>query len=181
MPDRARDTELDRVLIGGREPVSIVMADYDAGWPGRFAVHRERVRRALGPAALMIEHIGSTAVPGLAAKPIIDVLVAVADADDESHVAPALRAAGYELRVREPGHRLFRPPDRGAHIHVWSLGDPEVARHLEFRDRLRDSPEDRRAYEALKRELARREWADMNHYADAKSPLIARILARGRG
>ena len=172
------DAYLDRVLVGGREPRPIVILDHDPSWPARFETERERIGAALGPVALRIEHIGSTAVEGLAAKPIVDVLVTVAEADDEDAFGPALVAAGYELRVREPGHRMFRTPERDVHLHVWSDGDPEVLRHLRFRDRLRASASDRAAYEQLKRELARREWSDMNHYAEAKSELIAEILAR---
>jgi GrpB-like predicted nucleotidyltransferase (UPF0157 family) len=122
--------------------------------------------------------MGSTAVPGLAAKPIVDVLVTVDDPEDDAVIVPALHAAGYELRVREPGHRMFRTPARDVHVHLWSDRDPQVDRHLRFRDRLRSSPEDRAAYERLKRALATRDWRDMNDYADAKGPLIEEILAR---
>jgi GrpB-like predicted nucleotidyltransferase (UPF0157 family) len=174
-----RDASLDAVLIGGREKREIVIVDYDSSWPARYQLERDRVRRALGVSALRIEHIGSTAVPGLAAKPIVDLLVAVADPNDESATVSALEAAGYELRVREPGHRMFRTPGRDVHVHVWGDSDPEVTRHLMFRDRLRRSPADRDAYERLKRELAAREWADMNEYADAKAALIQEIIARG--
>jgi GrpB-like predicted nucleotidyltransferase (UPF0157 family) len=172
------DAYLDRVLVGGRERRPVVIVDYDPSWPERFEAERERISAALGAVALRVEHIGSTAVPGLAAKPIVDVLVTVADPDDEAAFAPALAAAGYELRVREPRHRMFRTPERDVHVHVWGSDDPEVARHLRFRDRLRASAEDRAAYEQLKRELAKREWSDMNHYADAKSDLILEILQR---
>jgi GrpB-like predicted nucleotidyltransferase (UPF0157 family) len=173
-----RDAHLAGVLIGGREKREIVIVDYDSSWPARYQLERDRVRRALGVAALRIEHIGSTAVPGLAAKPIVDLLVAVADPDDDGETVPALEAAGYELRVREPGRRMFRTPARDVHVHLWRHSDPEVARHLIFRDRLRRSSADRDAYERLKRELAAREWADMNEYADAKTPLIEAILSR---
>jgi GrpB-like predicted nucleotidyltransferase (UPF0157 family) len=176
-PDRS-EARLDDVLIGGREKREITIVDYDPSWPGRFERERERVRAALGPAALCIEHIGSTAVPGLAAKPIIDLMVTVRDPDDERAFGPALESAGYRLRVREDGHRMFRTPELDVHVHVWRDSDPQVTRHLLFRDRLRSAPEDRRAYEQLKRRLARREWADMNDYADAKTDLIAAILAR---
>jgi len=173
-----RDAYLDGVLIGGREKREIVIVDYDSSWPARYQLERDRVRRALGGSALRIEHIGSTAVPGLAAKPIVDLLVAVADPDDETVTLTALQAAGYELRVREPGHRMFRTRERDVHVHIWGDADPEVTRHLRFRDRLRRSPADRASYERLKRELAAREWADMNEYADAKAALIEAILAR---
>jgi GrpB-like predicted nucleotidyltransferase (UPF0157 family) len=171
---------LHRVLIGGREKREIVIFDYDPTWPVRFQHERERIQRALGPTALGIEHIGSTAVPGLAAKPIIDVLVTVHDPDDESALLAALTPAGYELRVREPGHRMFRTPRRDVHVHIWGQSDPEAERHLAFRDRLRSSSEDRTAYERLKRDLATREWSDMNEYADAKADLIAAIITRSK-
>ncbi len=170
-------TQLDDVLIGGREKARIVIVDYDPAWPARFERERDRVRRALGASAYRIEHIGSTAVPGLAAKPIIDVLVAVADPDDDALIVPAMEAAGYELRVREPGHRMFRTPARDVHVHIRSDRDPELLRHLSFRDRLRRSPDDRLAYQRLKREVATRDWDDMNEYAEAKGPFIAAVLA----
>ena len=172
------DRELDQVLIGGREKREIVIVEYDESWPARFEAEHGRVRRAPGVCAVRIEHIGSTAVPGLAAKSIIDLLVTVEDPEDETVTVPALTAAGYELRVREPGHRMFRTPRRDVHVHVWADTDVEVTRYLRFRDRLRRSAEDRRAYEQLKRELARRDWSDMNHYAAAKGPLIEDILSR---
>ena len=177
MDAREADTYLDTVLIGGREKRAIVIVDYDPAWTARFVVERDRVQRALGAKARRIEHIGSTAVPSLAAKPIIDLLVTVADPDDEGIVVPALESAGYELRVRERGHRMFRTPARDVHVHIWRDSDPEVTRQLSFRDRLRRSPEDRLAYQQLKRDLATRDWTDMNDYADAKGPFIEEILA----
>lgn len=178
MDSPERDEYLDRVLIGGRERREIVIADYDSAWPSRFQHEQERIRQALDANALRIEHFGSTAVPGLAAKPVIDVLVTVDNPDDDSTLLPALESAGYELRVREPGHRMFRTRRRDVHVHVWADADPEVDRCLAFRDRLRRAPEDRAAYEQLKRDLATHEWSDMNDYADAKSELIAAIITR---
>ena len=168
------DAYLDRVLIGGRERREIVIADYDPAWPARFETERSRIAATLGPRALRIEHIGSTAVPGLAAKPIVDVLVEVA-----ALYGVDLSPAGYVLRVREDGHLMFRTPEVDVHVHVWPAGHPDIAGQLAFRDRLRASAEDRAAYEALKRELAARDWPDVNHYADAKSELIREIRARG--
>lgn len=177
--DRSRwDVGLDESLIGGREKPRIVIADYDPRWPAQFDRERRRVRAALGAAALRIDHIGSTAVSGLAAKPIIDVLVTVEVPDDDAVTVPAMQSAGYELRVREHEHRMFRTPARDAHVHVWSSASPEVERYLAFRDQLRRSAGDRLAYERLKRELATREWADMNEYAFAKGVLIESILSR---
>ena len=168
------DAYLDRVLIGGRERREIVIAPYDPAWPERFAVERARVAAALGPRALRIEHIGSTSVPGLAAKPIVDILVEVASLEGVD-----LAPTGYVLRVREDGHLMFRTPELDVHVHVWPSGHADIAAQLSFRDRLRASPEDRAAYETLKRELASRDWSDLNHYAEAKGPLIRQILARG--
>jgi GrpB-like predicted nucleotidyltransferase (UPF0157 family) len=88
-----------------------------------------------------------------------------------------LEAVGYELRVREPGHRMLRTRERDVHVHVWRTGDHEIARQLTFRDHLRGAHADRLAYERLKRELAARNWSDMNDYAAAEGPLIEQILA----
>jgi GrpB-like predicted nucleotidyltransferase (UPF0157 family) len=92
---------------------------------------------ALGEHAAAVEHIGSTSVPGLGAKPIIDVLVTVADITAEEDYLNPLLAAGYELRVREPGHRMVRNPERDAHVHVLEVNDPAAFDHLLLRDRLR--------------------------------------------
>jgi GrpB-like predicted nucleotidyltransferase (UPF0157 family) len=170
----------DRVeLIGGIEKRDIVIVAYDADWPRRFEIERHRITVALGRRAITVDHIGSTSVPGLPAKPIIDVDLAVADVDDEAAYLPDLLAAGYELRVREPGHRMVRPPQQDVHVHVTTAGTDRVRRDLRFRDRLRADAADRDAYAALKRRLARRDWPDMNAYAEAKGDLIAEILARG--
>jgi GrpB-like predicted nucleotidyltransferase (UPF0157 family) len=172
--------QLERVLVGGLEQRPVVVVDYDPDWPARFELERERIRRALGPFARRIEHVGSTAVPGLAAKPIVDLAVGVDDPPDES-IRAAMEAAGYELRVDEPGHRMFRTPERDVQVHVWPDSDPEIDRHLCFRDRLREDSEDRVAYAQLKLELAAREWEDVNEYAQAKSDLIDAIIARAGG
>lgn len=155
--------------------------DYDPSWPRRFEEHARRIREALQEEAVLIEHVGSTSVPGLAAKPIIDVDLVVEDSGDESSYLPALEAAGYVLRVREPDwheHRMLRTPDLDVHVHVFSPGSPEVERHLLFRNRLRVSPTDRALYETTKRRLAAQSWEDMNAYANAKGEVIENILAR---
>lgn len=180
MDRRERDAYLDEVLIGGREKREIVIVDYDPAWPARFELERDLVRRALDKAPLGIEHIGSTAVPGLAAKPIIDLLVTVEDPDDDAATVPAMQSVGYELRVQEPGHRMFRTPVMDVHVHVWADTNPEVERCLSFRDQLRRSPEDRDAYERLRRGLANRDWSDLNEYADAKGHLIEAILGKAK-
>lgn len=170
--------DLATVLIGGLEPGRVVLVAADARWPGRFAREQRRIVRALGDVAMRVEHIGSTAVAGLAAKPIVDVLVTVADPEAERLYRPQLEHAGYRLRVREPRHLMFRTVEHDVHVHVWADTDPEVPRYLAFRDRLRESPADRTAYEQLKLTLAQRDWADTNDYAEAKSELVEAILAR---
>lgn len=172
------DEELDRVLVGGREPRHVVLVAYDEAWPRLFEEQRGRIAAALGPVARQIEHVGSTSVPGLADKPIVDVLVTVEDVDAEETYRPALEAAGYVLRVREAGHRMFRTPSKDVHVHVWPAGSEGARRDLLFRDRLRGDTADRALYEGAKRALAGRDWKDVNYYAEAKGPVIEEILER---
>ena len=172
----AKPRHVERAL---HERVEIV--PYDPAWPGLFAEEVARLRAAL-PADLIgrIEHFGSTAVPGLAAKPIIDILVTVPDiAAEQDHVEPLL-AAGYVLRVREPGHRLVRTSERDVHVHLLQVGDQAAEDYLLFRDHLRADASDRALYEDTKRELTSRQWPDMNAYADAKTDVIEAIKARAR-
>jgi GrpB-like predicted nucleotidyltransferase (UPF0157 family) len=125
--------------------------------------------------------VGSTSVPGLAAKPIIDILLVVPDSADEPSYLPALKSAGYVLRVREPGwfeHRLFKGPDTDINLHVFSAGAAEIDRVLRFRDWLRVTPTDRDLYLQAKRELAQRTWRHVQHYADAKTAVIQEIMDR---
>lgn len=176
------DHRWDGVLIGGREEGTITIADYDPAWPDRFEQHARLIRAALGAAALCVEHIGSTSVPGLAAKPIVDVLLVVSDSGDEVAYLPALEEAGYQLRVRESNaheHRIVRTPERDVHVHIYSVGCPEIDRYFAFRERLRQNEADRVRYEHTKRTLAAQSWPDMNAYADAKSDVIESIIAAG--
>ena len=171
-------------LIGGVEKCDINIVDYDRTWPHKFHKHAKVIADALGTEALRIEHIGSTSVPGLAAKPIIDILVVVADSSNEPTYLPQLLAAGYFLRVREPDwneHRMLRTPEKDVHIHIYSMGCPEIDRNVMFRDRLRQNAGDRRRYTQTKRELAKKEWIDMNAYANAKTEIIERILEAAAG
>lgn len=171
-------TGSDVVLIGGREKREIRIVGYDCAWPVRFGLERARIESALGSKALRIDHIGSTSVPGLGAKPIVDIDLSVADPDDDAAFLPGLEAAGYVLRVREPGHRMLRTADLDVHVHVCALGSDWEVRHLLLQDWLRVSADDRRLYEATKRKLSRQEWDDMNDYADAKTEVIEHITVR---
>ena len=165
-------------LIGGPEKRAIVIEAYSSVWPELFEEHRRRITEALGAGACRVDQIGSTAVAGLAAKPIIDVQVSVPDVEDESSYLARLEAAGYRLRVREMGHRMLRTPELDVHIHVCDSGSDWERRHLLLRDWLRESAADRQAYAALKIELQGQDWETMNHYAEAKSMLIAEMTIR---
>ena len=157
----------------------ITLAEYDPRWPERFEHEAARIRAALGDRALQVEHAGSTSVPGLAAKPIVDIVLAVADSADEPAYVPALIAAGYDLRIREPHwheHRMLKGGAEDVNLHVFTSGSPEIDRMLAFRDRLRTDTAARERYESAKRELAARRWHYVQHYADAKSAVIEEIL-----
>jgi GrpB-like predicted nucleotidyltransferase (UPF0157 family) len=169
--------------VEGERPSSgpIVIVDPDPGWPGSFRREAGRLGSILGDRALRIEHVGSTSVPGLASKPIIDVLLVVSDPALEADYVPALEAHGYVLRIREPNwhqHRLLKGPDTDINLHVLPSGCPEVDRMLRFRDWLRAHESDRHRYEATKRDLAARDWTYVQDYADAKSVVVEEILAR---
>jgi GrpB-like predicted nucleotidyltransferase (UPF0157 family) len=177
------DAELRKIVIGELVPhtAPITIVDYDEQWPRLFEIEAQRVRAALGDAVVRIEHVGSTSVPGLAAKPIIDILLVVADSADEPSYVPPLEASGYVLRLREPDwfeHRLFKGADTNVNLHVFSASCVEVDRMLLFRDWLRTNPDDRQRYAAAKRELAARDWKYVQQYADAKTAVVTAILAR---
>ena len=174
---QARDTELDAILIGGREQHSIVIVDYDNAWPAKAASMAQMIQDALGPTALSVEHIGSTSVPGLAAKPVIDLLLVVADIDDEDCYVVPLESIGLLLRVREHEHRMLRTTELTYHVHVLPPETAEQTDYLDLRDWLRVSAADREVYASTKRTLAANTWSDMNHYADAKGVVIQQILA----
>jgi GrpB-like predicted nucleotidyltransferase (UPF0157 family) len=178
-----REHELRKVTIGEpwRADGPINLVDYDPDWPALYEREAERIRGALGDRARLLEHAGSTSVPGLAAKPTIDIVLAVPDSSDESAYVPALEAAGYVLRIREPDwyeHRLFKGPDTNVNLHVFSEGCEEIDRMLVFRDRLRTNEADRELYERKKRELAALKWEFVQDYADAKTEVVKEIGAR---
>jgi GrpB-like predicted nucleotidyltransferase (UPF0157 family) len=161
----------------------ILIVDYNPHWPALFEREADRIRAALGRRALRIEHTGSTSVPGLAAKPIIDTLLVVTDSADEAAYVPSLEAAGYVLRIREidwHDHRMFEGPDAEINLHVFSSGCPEIDRMLMFRDWLRSNAADRALYANTKLALAQKEWKYVQNYADAKTVVIEEIIARAR-
>jgi GrpB-like predicted nucleotidyltransferase (UPF0157 family) len=162
---------------------TIYLAPYDPAWPLLFTRLAEQIREALGDGVLLLEHVGSTSVPGLSAKPIIDMVLAVADSSDEPSYVEPLEEKGYGLRIREPDwyeHRLLKPTDVQGHLHVFSDGCEEIERMLLFRDWLRNHADDRLLYEETKRELAARTWKYTQNYADAKTKVVEEILARAR-
>ncbi|MPZ82259.1 MAG: hypothetical protein GEV28_18415 [Actinophytocola sp.] len=187
------DEQLRAVTIGELAPYAtkVVIEDYDPRWPAWFAEDRARILDALGERALSVEHTGSTSVPGLPAKPIIDVMLLVDDTADEPSYVPALVAAGYRLRIREPEwleHRCLRRrvedgDPHGVNLHVWSPrhAAEEIDRVLSFRDWLRTHDDDRDRYAATKRELAAQAWRYVQNYADAKTSFIEEIIAKARG
>jgi GrpB-like predicted nucleotidyltransferase (UPF0157 family) len=183
LPGVMTEEQLKAVTLGELAPLSrpIELVDYDPEWPRLYEREAERIRAALGDRALLVEHVGSTSVPGLAAKPLIDVLLVVADSADESAYVPVLETAGYVLRIREPDwyeHRMFKGPDTDVNLHVFSQGCAESDRMLQFRDWLRVNVDDRRLYERTKRELAQRTWKHVQNYADAKTAVVREIMAR---
>ena len=179
--DDGLERYLAEVMVGPPEHVDIRLHDYDPAWPERFRREAARIHEALSGHELRIEHIGSTSVPGLVAKPIVDILLVVDDPDDEASYLPALEAAGYELRVREPDfdrHRMLRTPEMDVHVHVFPPESPEIDRYLLFRDRLRTDGGDRELYASTKRRLAAQDWPTMQHYAEAKTEVVETLLAR---
>ncbi len=177
------EEDIRAYTIGELQPLTapIRLVDYDPAWPALFEREERRIRSALGARVLRLEHTGSTSVPGLAAKPIIDMTMVVPDSADEDAYVPPLEAAGYVLRIREPDwyeHRVFKGPDTNVNLHVFSPGCPELDRMVGFRDWLRTHDEDRDLYARTKRELAAREWQYVQHYADAKTAVVEEIIAR---
>ena len=179
------DDQIIAATVGERQPLNstIYLAPYDPAWPSLFTRLAKQIHEALGDAILLLEHVGSTSVPGLSAKPIIDMVLAVADSSDEASYVKPLEEKGYTLRIREPDwyeHRLLEPPEVEGNLHVFSAGCEEIERMLLFRDWLRIHADDRLLYEETKRELAVRTWKYTQNYADAKAEVVQEILARAR-
>jgi GrpB-like predicted nucleotidyltransferase (UPF0157 family) len=184
MTDRLQtDEEIAAARIGPPDVLNstIYLADYNPDWPRWFDREAERIRATLGDRVLLLEHAGSTSVPGLPAKPRIDIILGVEDSSDEASYVPDLEAAGYVLRVRERDwheHRVFKGPDTDVNLHTFTIGCLEIERMLRFRDHVRQDAADRQLYEDKKRELAARTWKYTQHYADAKSAVVEEIIGR---
>jgi GrpB-like predicted nucleotidyltransferase (UPF0157 family) len=179
--ERADLEEVTKARVGGQPPRKIEVVRYDESWPADFERMAERVRSALGDRVLALEHIGSTSVPGLAAKPVIDADLVVADSADEAAYVPDLEAVGFRLHIREPDweeHRLFTVEDPPTHLHVFSPAATEPRRHIAFRDWLRKHADDRAAYAALKSELGSRGFTDGMDYNNHKAELVYDIYER---
>lgn len=177
------EEEILAATVGERKPFNstVTLVPYDENWPALFRREAIRIRGALGEKVLLLEHVGSTAVPSLPAKPIIDMVLAVADSAHEASYVPPLEEAGYVLHIREPHwheHRLLKSPDIEGNLHVFSQGCEEIERMILFRDWLRQNDEDRRLYADAKRELAARVWKYRQNYADAKSDVVREIMGR---
>src|SRR6266516_3108295 len=175
------EEQLRLSVVGELKPhdAPITLVEYDPAWTKLLVREATRIKAALGERAIVVEHVGSTSVPGLIAKPIIDILLVVADSADEPSYVPALEAAGYVLRIREPDwhqHRLFKGPDTNINLHVFTQGSEEIQRTLLLRDWLRTNEADRELYARTKRSLARRKWKYVQNYADAKSEVVKAIL-----
>jgi GrpB-like predicted nucleotidyltransferase (UPF0157 family) len=160
---------------------SIQLAEYDPSWPRSYAALARGIRDGLGDKVLRLEHVGSTSIPGLAAKPTIDLVLAVADPQDESAYMKPLEERGYTLKIRERHwyeHRLLNPPNIAGNLHVFGAGCVEIDKMVLFRDWLRSHAQDRVLYEKTKRELAKKTWKFVQNYADAKSVVVEGILSR---
>lgn len=159
----------------------VELTEHDPRWASMFEAERSRILAALGPRALSIDHVGSTSVPLLAAKPTIDIVLTVTDSTDESSYVPALEQCDLVFVLREPDwfeHRLLRREPRLVNLHVFTEGCPEVGQMIGFRDWLRDHDDDRALYERTKRALATRSWDVLQDYADAKTSVVVEIKER---
>ena len=171
-------------LPGYGPTTDVAIVDYDPWWPSAYAQLAAKVQAALGPQVLALDHVGSTSVPGLRAKPVIDIDLTVADGADEAAYVPQLKHHGFELVIREPwwyGHRLLRHTDPRCNLHVWSPDCPEPARHLIFRDWLRANEEERDLYARTKHAAAHRtriSRGDVIDYNERKRDVIREIYAR---
>lgn len=173
------DTDEEPWVNGRPAPYEVVVAPYDPAWPTTYERCAADIRSALGARVLQLEHIGSTSVPGLAAKPVIDIDLVVADTTDESSYVPALEALGYELTIREPSwyeHRCLKLHGPLVNLHVFNPDCPETVRHVLFRDHLRAHEHERAAYVEAKRSALGDH--DVYEYNARKEAVVREIYQR---
>lgn len=175
------DEYIQKIVVNGNieHNQTILLKPYDDRWPALFEREKNRISKILRDRALMIEHIGSTSVPGLTAKPIIDILLVVDDAGKEELYVNDLCEHGYILRIKEPdfeNHHMFKGPDTDINLHVFSKNLKEIEKYLLFRNYLRHHDDARQLYEDTKKELAKKTWKYVQNYADAKTDVVQKIL-----
>lgn len=193
MPSRAEIVSFDDAppppgadpwVPGAAPAVGIEVTDPDPAWPRQYDDVARQIRGVLGWRVLQLEHVGSTSVPGLAAKPIIDIDLTVADPSRERNYVPALEPIGFRLVVREPwwhGHRMLRADDPRCNLHVFGFDSPELVRHRIFRDWLRGNPGERDRYAVMKRQAVSEANARGEHvmqYNARKEQVIREIYHR---
>ncbi len=178
------DEEMAAIRVSGTvspHNAQIYLAPYDPAWPAQYEAEAAKIRAALGDRALALEHVGSTSIPGLSAKPIIDIILCVANSSDEDAYVPALTAQGYRLHLREPEweqHRVMKGDDPMVNLHVFTVGSRELTRMVGFRDRCRSHPDELKLYQETKQALAGQVWRHVQHYANAKGEVVEAIIAR---
>ena len=178
------DQEMAALRVSGAvspHNAEIYLAPYDPSWPAQYEAEAAKIRAALGERAVALEHVGSTSIPGLSAKPIIDIVLCVADSSDEDAYVPALTAQGYRLHLREPDweqHRVMKGDSPMVNLHVFTVGSRELTRMVGFRDRCRSHPEELALYRDTKQALAGQVWRHVQHYANAKGEVVEAIIAR---
>ncbi len=177
---------LEKAQAGETEPIAVI--DYDPEWPRLFLAETAGLRQAFGAVLIALEHIGSTAVPGLAAKPVIDIQAVVQSVSEAQKAVPALAVLGWEQGVfaRDPERRLFfkKFHANGAlshHLHVYEANHPAAAEHTLFRDILRRCPDEAKRYLDLKNVLAHRYRHDRIAYSHAKTDYVEAVLKKARG
>jgi GrpB-like predicted nucleotidyltransferase (UPF0157 family) len=178
------DEEMAAIRVSGTvTPLNaqIYLAPYDPAWPAQYESAAAKIRAALGRHAIALEHVGSTSIPGAPAKPIIDIVLCVANSADEGAYVPALTAQGYRLHLREPDweqHRVMKGDSPLVNLHVFTVGSAELTRMVAFRDRCRSHPEELKLYLDTKQALAGQVWRHVQHYANAKGEVVEAIIAR---
>lgn len=180
----SRNEEIEKAFIDEPEKLNstIDLCPYDESWATLYTEQASLIEEAMSDLPIAVSHVGSTSVPGLSAKPIIDIVLEVPDAADEDAYVSLLESAGFILKAREPDwfveHRLFNKDDVQVNLHVFTQGCSEVQKMIRFRDHLRSHPDDLALYQQKKEELAKQVWEYTQHYADAKSDVIQTILSR---